>query len=231
MSRIFITGDTHADYDWKKLTTKCFPEQKELTKDDYVIIAGDFGGVFLLDRTDKYIQKTYNERNFTTLFVDGNHENHDALDAYPVEEWHGGKIHKIADSVFHLMRGQVFELGGKNFFTMGGAESTDRQYRKEGKTWWAREMPSIEEYEEAITNLEKCGGKVAYVITHCAPEATLCALNMPDMYFRSPNELTSFFDTIAQTIQFKDWYFGHYHDDSDCGKFHLLYRRIVEVET
>lgn len=231
MSRIFITGDTHADYDWNKLTTKSFPEQKKLTKDDYVIIAGDFGGVFLLDRTDKYIQKTYNERKFTTLFVDGNHENHDALDAYPVEEWHGGKIHKIADSVFHLMRGQVFELGGKTFFTMGGAESTDRQYRKEGKTWWAREMPSIEEYEEAITNLEKCGGKVDYVITHCAPEATLCALNMPDMYFRSVNELTSFFDTIAQTIQFKAWYFGHYHDDSDCGKFHLLYRRIVEVET
>lgn len=231
MSRIFITGDTHADYDWKKLTTKCFPEQKELTKDDYVIIAGDFGGVFFLDRTDKYIQKNYNERNFTTLFVDGNHENHDALDAYPVEEWHGGKIHRIADSVFHLMRGQVFEIGGKTFFTMGGAESTDRQYRKEGKTWWTREMPSIEEYEEAITNLEKCGGKVDYVITHCAPEATLCALNMPDMYFRSVNELTSFFDTIAQTIQFKAWYFGHYHDDSDCGKFHLLYRRIVEVET
>ena len=64
MSRIFITGDTHADYDWKKLMTKSFPVQKELTKDDYVIIAGDFGGVFLLDRTDKYIQKNYNERNF-----------------------------------------------------------------------------------------------------------------------------------------------------------------------
>lgn len=231
MSRIFITGDTHADYDWKKLMTKSFPVQKELTKDDYVIIAGDFGGVFLLDRTDKYIQKNYNERNFTTLFVDGNHENHDALDAYPVEEWHGGKIHKIADSVFHLMRGQVFEIGGKTFFTMGGAESTDKQYRKEGRSWWAREMPSIDEYEEAVINLEKHSGKVDYVITHCAPEATLCALNMPDMYFRSVNELTSFFDTIAQTILFKDWYFGHYHDDSDCGKFHMLYQRIVEVQT
>lgn len=231
MSRIFITGDTHADYDWKKLMTKSFPVQKKLTKDDYVIIAGDFGGVFLLDRTDKYIQKNYNERNFTTLFVDGNHENHDALDAYPVEEWHGGKIHKIADSVFHLMRGQVFEIGGKTFFTMGGAESTDKQYRKEGRSWWAREMPSIDEYEEAVINLEKHSGKVDYVITHCAPEATLCALNMPDMYFRSVNELTSFFDTIAQTILFKDWYFGHYHDDSDCGKFHMLYQRIVEVQT
>ena len=230
MSRIFITGDTHGDYDWHKLATRNFPEQKDLTKDDYVIIAGDFGGVFSLDKTDKYIQKIYNDRNFTTLFIDGNHENHDALDAYPVEEWHGGKIHKIADSVFHLMRGQVFEIGGKTFFTMGGAESTDRQYRKEGKSWWAREMPSIEEYEEAYVNLEKHGGEVDYIITHCAPEATLCSLNMPHLYFRSSNELTEFFDTLAQTVRFRDWYFGHYHDDSDLGNFHMLYRRIIELK-
>ena len=31
---------------------------------------------------------------FTTLFVDGNHENFDRLYEYPVEEWHGGKVHK-----------------------------------------------------------------------------------------------------------------------------------------
>ena len=46
MTRIFVTGDTHGDYDWHKLTSKSFPEQKELTKDDYVIIVGDFGGVW-----------------------------------------------------------------------------------------------------------------------------------------------------------------------------------------
>lgn len=32
-----------------------------------------------------------NDRPFTTLFVDGNHENFDLLNAYPVENWHGGK--------------------------------------------------------------------------------------------------------------------------------------------
>ena len=153
MTRIFITGDTHCDYDWKKLNTSCFPEQKELTKDDYVIIAGDFGGVWAQDKTDEYIIKTYEKRNFTTLFVDGNHENHDALAQYPVEEWHGGKIHRISDTVIHLMRGQVFEIGGKTFFTMGGAESSDKIYRKEGVSWWAREMPSDVEYEEAIKHM------------------------------------------------------------------------------
>ena len=226
---IYVTGDTHGTIDWEKLNTTRFPEQKDLTKDDYLIILGDFGGVWDGGDQDRYVLKTYDKRNFTTLFIDGNHENHDLLDNYPVEEWNGGKIQRISDSVIHLMRGQVFTIEGIKFFTMGGAESTDKQYRKEGESWWAREMPSIEEYEEAVVNLEKHSGKVDCILTHCAPEATLCALNMPNIYFRSSNELTEFFDTLAHTILFKDWYFGHYHFDSDLGKFHLLYSRIVEV--
>lgn len=229
MSRIFITGDTHGMIDWEKINTTRFPEQKNLTKNDYLIILGDFGGIWGDEGEDRYIIKTYEKRNFTTLFIDGNHENHDLLDGYPVEEWCGGKIHKISDSVFHLMRGQVFEIDGKTFFTMGGAESTDKMYRKEGKSWWAREMPSTEEYEEAVANLEKHSGKVDCILTHCAPEMTLSALNMPYVHFRSSNELTEFFDTLAQTVQFEDWYFGHYHFNSDLGKYHLLYNKIVEL--
>ena len=40
MARIFITGDCHASY--TKLGLKSFPESRNLTKDDYVIICGDF---------------------------------------------------------------------------------------------------------------------------------------------------------------------------------------------
>jgi len=101
VTRIFVTGDTHGDYDWHKLTSKSFPEQKELTKDDYVIIA---------------------------------------------------------------------------------------------------------------------------------PEETVCDIGMPKMSIRHINDLTMQLDTIAQTVSFKGWYFGHYHDDSDFGKYHLLYNRVVELE-
>ena len=51
------------------------------------------------------------EKPFTTLYVDGNHENFDRLYGYPIENWQGGKVHKIRPSVLHLMRGQVFEIG------------------------------------------------------------------------------------------------------------------------
>lgn len=74
---IYITGDTHADF--SRFTEDKFPIQTEMTKDDYVIICGDFGGVWTFEeerRREKEVLDWLNERNFTTLFVDGNHENY-----------------------------------------------------------------------------------------------------------------------------------------------------------
>lgn len=41
---MYVTGDCHADF--SRFSTDNFPEQKNLTKDDYIIICGDFGGVW-----------------------------------------------------------------------------------------------------------------------------------------------------------------------------------------
>ena len=123
---IFITGDCHGNYE--RFNRSIFPEQEEMTKEDYVIICGDFGGVWSKDKesnTETMLMDWLDCKPFTTLFVDGNHENFDRLYAYPVEEWHGGKVHKIRDSVIHLMRGQVYEICGKKIFTFGGASSHD----------------------------------------------------------------------------------------------------------
>jgi hypothetical protein len=124
---IYITGDTHAEFQ-DRFNTSAFPEQKEMTKDDYVIICGDFGGVWDVgweSKREKWWLDWFEERNFTLLFIDGNHENFDRLYGYPVKEWHGGKVHELRPHVLHLMRGQVFEICGKKFFTFGGASSHD----------------------------------------------------------------------------------------------------------
>lgn len=81
---IFATGDTHDNFQRFKLEN--FPEQANMTRSDYVIICGDFGGVWdgsqKEDRTLDWLERL----PFTTLFVDGNHENFDRLAEYPVEE-------------------------------------------------------------------------------------------------------------------------------------------------
>lgn len=223
----FITGDTHADIDIHKLSTANFPVQEELTRGDYVIICGDFGFVWNGDKVEQWWQKWLADKPFTTLFVDGNHENHDLLAQYPMSEWNGGKVHFIQPNVIHLMRGQVFDIDGRKFFTMGGATSHDKQLRKEGESWWPNEMPSAEEYSEAEKNLAAAGWKVDYVITHDAPTSVQAYLGAGRFV---PDELNAFFERLLSKLEFDTWYFGHYHQDVPMGKYRAIYNDIVMVE-
>jgi len=139
---IFITGDTHGEVDIRKFNSRKFSEQKNLTKSDFIIITGDFGLLWDGSNEYNYWLKWLSEKNFTTLFIDGNHENFKMLNSYPVITWNGGKAHQITDSVIHLMRGQIFVIDGYKFFTFGGAKSSDKKFRKEGVSWWKEEMPN-----------------------------------------------------------------------------------------
>lgn len=117
---IFITGDTHGDF--TRFSTDIFPEQTQMTKDDYVIGYGDFG-IWQDTPQERHWLGWLNDKSFTTLFVDGNHSNFDRLYQMPVSKWNGGQVHYIRDGIIHLMRGQIFEIAGKRVFTMGGAAS------------------------------------------------------------------------------------------------------------
>lgn len=112
---IYITGDTHIPIDIGKLSTKRFPEQKQMSDTDFLIICGDFGGVWCGDNEEKYWLKWLNAKNFTTLFIDGNHENFDMLKEYPEVDYCGGKAQKIKDKIYHLMRGQIYNIDGKKY--------------------------------------------------------------------------------------------------------------------
>jgi predicted phosphodiesterase len=200
---IFITGDTHVPVDVNKLNTKKFPEQKRLTKNDSLIICGDFGGVWDGGNEDLYWQKWFDQKRFTTLFVDGNHENFDLLEKYPVTTLHGGKVHRIRDSIYHLIRGEVYEIEGKRIFVMGGASSHDKQYRTEGKNWWRQELPSAEEYHHASETLRKHRFHFDYIITHtCPTRITYLIGTRPDFH---EAELNGFLDWIYTEAQFRHW--------------------------
>ena len=123
---IYVTGDTHSDV--TRLSEEVFVEQCEMTKDDYVVILGDFGLIWEYKgetRDERYCLDWLNDAPFTTLFIDGNHENFTRLYGYPVKEWHGGHVHEIRPSVLHLMRGEIFDIDGASCFAFGGAPSHD----------------------------------------------------------------------------------------------------------
>jgi predicted phosphodiesterase len=224
---IYITGDTHIPINVKKLGSKVFTAQKDMTKADYLIVCGDFGAVWHGGREQEYWLKWLEDKPFTTLFVDGNHENFDLLYAYPVETWNGGKIHRVNDSVYHLMRGQVFTIDAYKFFTMGGAYSIDKEYRKPFVSWWPQEMPTYAECEEGLRNLEAHGNTVDYIVTHTAPYSVI--RRFYDPLFETPHN--QYLETVRNTVTFRKWYIGHLHRDMEIGEqFRLLYHDVIKVE-
>ena len=225
---IYITGDTHGQIDWSKLNTENFPVQKTMTENDLVIIAGDFGGVWDGAGSDRYTQAWYNDKNHTTAFVDGNHENHWLLNSYPVSMWNGGRIHRISKKLVHLMRGEVYMIQGKKFFVMGGADSVDKAWRKYGVSWWPEELPNDKEYKRALRSLKKHNFQVDYVVTHDCSTKILESLYSETW----PVQLNHFLDDLEYEhhLQFDHWYFGHHHLDKEIDDKHTaLYQKVIRI--
>ncbi|MBQ9110524.1 MAG: metallophosphoesterase [Oscillospiraceae bacterium] len=225
---IYLTGDIHGHHSISKFSTDKFPIGKSLTREDYVIICGDFGLVWADTAEERYWLKWLEGKPWTTLWIDGNHENFDRLREYPEEDWHGGRVQRISEHVLHLCRGYVFEIGGKSFFAFGGAESHDKEYRVLGKTIWNEELPSPEEMERGRRSLEAAGWKVDYVVSHSLPQHMQEQMFNADEYEGSI--LTRYFDEIAERLDFGMWFSGHYHTSYLLApQYCLLYHQIIEL--
>lgn len=229
---IYITGDIHGTHSVNTRFNRWnFPEQKKLNKQDVVIIAGDFGLIWNGDKEDQYWLKWLDQtKSFTTLFIDGNHENFDLLEQYPIESWHGGLVHRINNSVLHLMRGQVYEIEGLTFFTFGGAASHDQAFRSEGKSWWAREMPNEDEYQLGLANLEKHHWKVDIVITHTCTYQSLEWIQQHYATEVVADPMHDYFQHIQNRLDYQQWYFGHFHQDVQLpDRQRLLYNDLFVI--
>lgn len=225
MHKLFLVGDTHLDIDLDKLKPENFPVGQTLTKEDIVIILGDVGLTWNKSDKVKSVLKWFNDQPWTTLFIDGNHENFDILDNYPVSKWNGGNVHKLANSVYHLMRGQVFTINNQTFFTMGGGESVDKIHRTEFISWWSQETPNNTEINTAYENLEKHDNIVDFVLTHVCPASVVEKLSFP------PSTTEIMLEELMSEVTYKQWFCGHMHIDQlfMYGKLRVLYDDIVEI--
>lgn len=223
---IFICGDIHAILDIDKL--RFLYDRKDLTKDDYLIICGDTAICGFDESIERETRRFLRNLPLTVLFCDGNHENFNALNDYPIEKWHGGDVHVIEDSIIHLMRGQIYDIDGESFFVMGGACSTDKDFRDEGETWFVEELPTEEECRDALLNLSSHDFKVDSIISHCAPYEVAIALGREVLDEELP--FLRFLQEVADGTDFTNWYFGHYHEDETIDEiFHCLIDEVVEL--
>ena len=265
---VFVTGDIHGKYSVNRLLFN--DNLSELTADDIIIVCGDFGLIwasknpFLKNDKDFLIEKKCEDdvldelsnKPWTTVFVDGNHENFTRLNSeFEVVDFCGGKAHKIRNNIYHLIRGNIFTFNNKKYFVFGGARSHDIQdgildpskfdnefefnteyvnwvtsgktFRIKNLSWWEEELPKEDEFQFAEKELDKVNWEVDYVISHCAP-------NSIASYFCfgrfTPDILTNWFQKIADKLYFKKWYFGHYHTDSSLSSYVALYENIIQID-
>lgn len=226
MNRTFVGADNHNHIDFDKIF-KLNQKEKSMDKSDVLIICGDFGFPWDGGRQDRYYLN-WLDKYFkgTLVFVDGNHCNIDLLYQYPIVEKFGNKVHKLNDSVYHLMRGNVYQINGSSFFAFGGAESIDKKYRTEGVSWWPQEMPNVAEEDRGLTSLDEVNWEVDFILTHDVPFVI-----KESHHYGENNSLRNYLAHILKNLKYKQWFFGHHHIDRYFENYDALclYENIVEI--
>jgi len=224
---IYVTGDIHGHVDYAKLRLKFTDDI--LTKDDYVIVLGDFGVLWNNTSTpdEQRLIKILNQLPFTLLFLDGNHENFTRLNKLQSGEKFGGNVGKLANSIYHLKRGEVYTICGKQILTIGGALSIDKRDRIEGLSWWREEELSFAEQEHTLKNIEKHQNTVDIILAHTLPNTVSRTLGYN--FCERPCSVAKFLDYIVQITQFKKYYCGHFHINKQISKYTIVDTNFIRI--
>lgn len=253
---IYVTGDCHADF--RRFSTQNFPEQKGMTRKDFVIVCGDFGGIWTYGQSNA--EETYwldwlAKKPFTLLFVDGNHENFDRLYGFPSVAFHGGRAHRIRDNIFHLKRGYVFRLQGKSFFAFGGARCHDIQdgilkaedyssvkhmiedYRNRTNRGEMLRIDHVSWWAGELPNQREMDRGIRELdkVNNCVDYVISHCLptNVQSTAgFYESDILTDYFNSLIfdRHLRFGKWYCGHYHREEALLKDYIIkYHQIERI--
>lgn len=253
MSRIFITGDTHGDFDF--LSDFCTRQQT--TTDDILIITGDTGILFFGPKhtRTRLKKEIISQCPITILAVRGNHddrpEHHDMhLRLHPqIQGWCYWEDQY--PNILYAQDGGLYEMNGSTFLTIGGAYSVDKDYRlMQHLTWYADEELSNEEMRMLLrTGGEggyplRGGYSFDYIITHTCPldrEPYWMFMSSVDQS-KVSKRMEIFLQKVDNSVRHKAWFFGHYHgfneyilDESEPRSYYnpsyvMLYNEIAQIE-
>ena len=139
---------------------------------------------------------------------------------------------KIFGNLYHLMRGQIYEIEGNKIFTMGGGESVDIDIRRDVNKWSKDEIPTQEELLEGAENLEMVGYDVDIVVTHEPPLKVKNFLNLNDHNEFRVTALNAYFGELSNDCKFKKWYFGSLHVDKYIStNYRAIFKDVINATT
>lgn len=228
---IFITGDTHGDFE----RIDYFCEYSGTVKDDIMIILGDAGINYYLNDYDKNLKTELSMWNITFFCIHGNHEERPyEIDSYQEKQWHGGIVYYEPDypNILFAKDGEIYDFDGKKYIVIGGAYSVDKYVRlMRGYNWFETEQPDDEIKAYVEKQLDSVNWKVHGVLTHTVPiayEPTWAFLPGLDQN-RVDKSTEEWLGEIEKRLTYERWYAGHFHVDSQEGPIKIMFTEIEEL--
>lgn len=234
IKNFFITGDTHGGLSTITRVSNIARNNPELKPEETgIIILGDCGLNFYLNKTDKKNKKLLNSMGFHIYCVRGNHEQRPELvpDIHPYED---ENVHGIVlqetdyPNIRYFTDGGEYNIDGHSVLTLGGAYSVDKWYRlaRAGYSHDEAEIANPKKCgwfkDECLTaeEMEAIGNKVAnkqydFVFSHTCP----ISWEPSDLFLGGIDQSTVdksmeiWMDKLKNHIDWGIWCFGHFHAD------------------
>lgn len=225
IKNILITGDTHGRVVERiQNIARDYPNYKP--NETAIIILGDAGINFYLNKSDKKNKYRINNLGYTIYCVRGNHEEHpgniDSME-YIFDEEVGYWVYWEEDypNIRYLADGFIYNFKGYRCLVIGGAYSVDKWYRLQSAAaqgssfsgWFEDEQLTPEEMENIFERVK--GKEIDFVFTHTCPTS----FEPRDLFLDCINQSTvdksmeEFLEKIKNEVDWKIWCFGHFHAD------------------
>lgn len=214
-----------------------------------VIILGDAGLNFYLNKTDKKNKEAVQKTGYTIYCVRGNHEERpenlpDIVYEYDKEIDGRVIIESEYPNIRYFRDGMVYNIDGLKTLVIGGAYSVDKWYRlnragifskfdpnygNPKKTgWFPEEQLDSEEMFEI--EQEHSGKKFDLVLSHTCPLSWQPTdLFLPFLDQSSvDSSMEQWMDEFKDKIDWGVWLFAHYHTDRIIGNGAEIYYQSIE---
>lgn len=226
---IYITGDRHRDFSF--LPEFC--NRYHTSTDDVLIILGDAAINFYDDRwKDRKLKKKIAKNPITLLCIHGNHDKRPSnVPEYEEREWHGGIVYTEPEfpHILFAKDGEIYDFDGRKAMAIGGARSSDMNYRlRYDLPWFPDEQPSPEIRKYVEEQLQKADWKTDYIFSHTVPYRFIPEEKLLMRTDQDGTDYTTehWLDRIEERLTYQKWYAGHYHMEKKMGKLRIMYHEI-----
>lgn len=224
---IWVIGDLHGNA--SAVRNFYIQNKKWLSKDfreNVLIVLGDLGANYFLNKRDEQFKDALEKYPFTYFAIRGNHEERPSIlmqenpNNWDTEIYFNNQVYvEYAHPriLYARDKGGRYNIAGRSTLVIPGAYSIDKEYRlMMNWSWFPGEQLTPEEKHDLLENLEPY---YDIILSHTCP--LRWQKDIQDLFLsvvdqsKVDNSMEIFLSEVSAQTDWKQWYFGHYHDDRD----------------